>query len=166
MDESLMSLKMPLTKCWMKRGVQKRISMFTGQGKYQMLAGALNWHTGHIFVKELTHLNSEAVIGYFEWLLTEVYPTQTVVLVMDNASFHHSKSVQAALSCFDDRVLVVWLPTYSPDMNPIERFWKHLKSNCSNYLYESLQDMLDHIHYLIACQNTNGHHLQLSFLKN
>ncbi len=40
-----------------------------------------------------------------EWLLTTVYPHQREVFVLDNASVHHSTAVQAALTCFEQRVL-------------------------------------------------------------
>lgn len=161
-----MRLNAPVIKCWMKRGRQKRLPLFTGTRQSQMLAGTLNWHTGHVHVKELAHLNTEALIAYFEWLFIAIYPTQTVVVVMDNASFHHSAALQPALAWFDDRVLVVWLPPYSPDLNPIERFWKHLKANCANYLFQSIQDVVVYVHQLLHFQNCDGHHLQLRFSKS
>lgn len=161
-----MRLNAPVIKCWMKRGQQKRLPLFTGTRKSAMLAGTLNWHTGHVHVKELEHLNTEALIAYFEWLFIEVYPSQTLVVVMDNASFHHSSALQAALAWFDDRVLVVWLPPYSPVLNPIERFWKHLKANCANYLYQSIQDLIAQVHRILEYQNSDGHDLQLVFSKS
>lgn len=166
MDESLMRLNAPLVKCWMKRGQQKRISLFTGTRQTQILAGTLNWHSGHVHVQQLAHLNSDELIAYFEWLLTKVYPTQRIVLVLDNASFHHSRALRAFLACHDDRLVLFWLPPYSPDLNPIERFWKHLKDHCANYLYTSLQDLLNRIQQLLDCQNVDGHDLQLKFSKN
>lgn len=166
MDETLIRLNAPVLKCWMKRGQQKSLPFFTGTRHSQMLTGALNWRTGHVHVRELVRLNSESIIAYFEWLFTEVYPTSLVVLVMDNASFHHSAAVQAALAHFGDRLLLVWLPPYSPDLNPIERFWKHLKANCANYLYPSLSALVAHVHRLVICQNQDGHPLQLSFSKS
>ena len=161
-----MRLNAALLKCWMKRGEQKRIPLFTGTRKTQMLAGTLNWRTNHVHVQELTHLNSESLISYFEGLLTDIYPTQTIVLVMDNASFHHSRALQAALAWFSERVLIFWLPPYSPDLNPIERFWKHLKDHCANYLYSSFTELLDCIQQLIRYQNLDGHDLQVVFSKH
>jgi transposase len=167
MDETTIGLIYPILKCWMKLGQQKVLPMMTGKRSYQYLAGVFNWHTEEIHCQPLEAMNSEAVIGYFEWLFTEIYPTQTVILVLDNASFHHSYAVQAALSLFEDRVLVLWLPPYSPDMNPIERFWKHLKANaCANKLYQSLEQLVTGVFDLIACQNQTGHELRLSFCKD
>lgn len=167
MDEILIQLLAPLVKCWMKRGQQRRIPMVTATRKSQAMAGVLNWRTQTVHCQELTWLNSEALIAYFEWLFNEVYPSQTIVMVMDNASFHHSYALKAALSLYEHRVIILWLPPYSPDLNPIERFWKHLKANaCSNYLYSSVADLLHSVHTFIQCHNQPNHDLRLSFSKN
>lgn len=133
MDESLIGLIYPLVKGWMKRAQQQRLPMMTAPRQAQALAGSFNWRTGQVHCQPLERVNGEALIGYFAWLFQAVYPTQTMVLVMDNASWHLSAAVQAALSVFEHRVLVLWLLPYSPDLNPIERFWKHLKATaCAN----------------------------------
>lgn len=167
MDEAQVGLIYPILKCWMKLGVQKRIAMPTAQRQSQILAGALNWRSEQVHCRELERLDSENIIAYLEWLLTEVYPSQQVVLVLDNAAFHHSAAVQAALTCFEQRVLVLWLPPYSPDLNPIERFWKHLKATaCANYLYASIEHLLQSVHAFIAAHNQFDPDLHLSFSKN
>lgn len=48
------------------------------------------------------------------------------VLVMDNASFHHSERITKI--CADAGVKLVYLPPYSPDLNPIEEFFAELKT--------------------------------------
>lgn len=105
--------------------------------------------------------------AYLEWLLTEVYPHQQLVLVLDNASFHHSAAIQAALSCFEQRVLVLWLPPYSPDLNPIERFWKHLKATaCANHLYACLDQLLPTVRDFIDAHHSFVSDFHLSFSNN
>jgi hypothetical protein len=43
----------------------------------------------------------------------------------------------------DDGLLVCWLPPYCSDLNPIERFWGHLKSfACANKLFASVTDLV------------------------
>ena len=46
-----------------------------------------------------------------------------VLLVLDNASWHKTKSLRW------HHIEPVYLPPYSPDFNPIERLWQHLKSH-------------------------------------
>jgi transposase len=164
MDEAQIGLTYPILKCWMKIGVQKRLPMPTAQRHSQILAGTLNWRTEQVHCRELDRLNSENIVAYLEWLLTEVYPQQPLVLVLDNASFHHSAAVQAALTCFEHRVFVLWLPPYSPDLNPIERFWKHLKATaCANYLYPSIEQLLQSVRDFIAAHNSFDADYHLSF---
>jgi transposase len=54
------------------------------------------------------------------------WPERNSVLIMDNASFHHSEHIEQM--CDDAGVKLVYLPPYSPDLNPIEEFFAELKS--------------------------------------
>jgi transposase len=52
------------------------------------------------------------------------HPAATAIrVVLDNASYNHSKEVKAWLACDDCRVELVYLPAYAPNLNLIERFW-------------------------------------------
>ena len=53
------------------------------------------------------------------------YPESKSVIVMDNASWHHSEKIQQM--CRDAGVVVEFLPPYSPDFNPIEEHFGVLK---------------------------------------
>ena len=167
MDESTVGLIFPILKDWMKQGQQKRLPALTGKRESQVLAGVLNWRSEVVSCREMDACNSEQMIAFLEWLFNDIYPTQSIVLVMDNASWHRSYATQAALSLYEDRVITLWLPKYSPDMNPIERFWKHLKANaCANYLYASIEELLANIRRVIDCHNQFDSDLHLSFSKN
>ncbi|EED11609.1 conserved hypothetical protein [Talaromyces stipitatus ATCC 10500] len=54
------------------------------------------------------------------------WPEPKSVLVMDNASFHHSDRINEM--CSREGVKLVYLPPYSPDLNPIEEFFAELKA--------------------------------------
>lgn len=54
------------------------------------------------------------------------WPEPRSVLIMDNASFHHSERIQQM--CGDVGVVLLYLPPYSPDLNPIEEFFGELKT--------------------------------------
>lgn len=64
------------------------------------------------------------------------------VIVMDNASFHQKAILAELAACHDCSVL--FLPPYSPDLNPIEHFWAFLKARLRNILshFHSLDDAL------------------------
>jgi putative transposase len=71
------------------------------------------------------YCNTEVVKGWIaEMLLLELKPCQTVI--WDNASFHQSpefKKLIESAGC-----TLIYLPTYSPDLNPIEKWWAKLKA--------------------------------------
>ena len=54
------------------------------------------------------------------------FPAERSVVVMDNASFHYSERMRALFDAFG--VKLVYLPAYSPDLNPIEGFFGELKA--------------------------------------
>lgn len=167
MDESGFSLNYPLQKCWMKHGKQKRLPANTRTYKGMTLAGVIDWLSGQVWCQPVTKLTSECLMRYFEWLFLEIYPDETLVLVMDNASSHRSKAMQAFLSLFEHRVIVLWLPPYSPDMNLIERFWKHLKLRVTaNRLFTDVQHMLHAIQIELVHQNCLDYRFRFSFSTN
>lgn len=54
--------------------------------------------------------------------------TKFTVIVMDNASIHHAKTIQDRLPIWQERGLfITYLPPYSPHLNIIERLWKEVK---------------------------------------
>jgi transposase len=111
--------------------------------------------------------NSQTFIQFLEYLLVEWFHTQKIVLVMDNASYHRSKMVRAALSLFEPRVRVFWLPKYCPQLNLIERFWRHLKDlACANKLDLSIDSLADRVRTILDFQNSSDHVLKMSLLKN
>ena len=164
MDESGFSLNYPLSKCWMQAGVQKRLPAHTQVRSGCLLAGVIDGLTAQVWCQPIPKLTTDGLIPFFEWLFLEVFPTEKLVLVMDNASSHRSQPMQAFLSLFEQRVIVIWLPPYSPDMNLIERFWKHLKQRVTaNHLFADVQAMLLALQSELTPQNCLDYDYRFSF---
>lgn len=70
-------------------------------------------------------INSEVFHAWLTQALVPVLPAKAVV-VMDNASFHQPLDTREAIE--QAGALLEFLPTYSPDLNPIEKKWAHVKS--------------------------------------
>ncbi|MEW6650754.1 MAG: transposase [Chloroflexota bacterium] len=78
-----------------------------------------------------------------------------IALVMNNAAYHRSAPSLAALSLFEPRVLVIWLPTYCSELNPIERYWRHLKDRaCANKLQDSIGEVVKSAENTMRDQNS------------
>ncbi len=62
-----------------------------------------------------------------------------VHLVMDRAAWHKSKGLVVP-----SNIKILLLPPYSPELNPVERFWNYIKSKLiKNKIYDSLQQLYD-----------------------
>jgi hypothetical protein len=166
MDETTLNLHPPLRACWMKQGEQKRIAT-PGQQRSHHLFGAYNWANDRVTWQAAERKDSEHFIAFLESLLIEQYPTGAVVLVLDNAPYHKSAASLAALSLFEHRVWVFWLPPYCSTLNLIERFWRHLKDNvCVNKLFPNMDHLLAATNACLLAQNdlTNSHRFTFSKL--
>jgi len=145
----------PLRACWMKVGQQKRVPA-TQMGRKQKwhLFGGYNWFRDTITWSTAAVKNTITFIEFLEELLVRQYPTGRVILVMDNVAYHKSAPALAALSLFEHRVRVIWLPPYCSDLNPIERFWRFLKDlACANHLEDDMQAVLNMAEIVLAHQN-------------
>jgi transposase len=150
----------------MKRGQQKCIPA-PGQQQRHHVYGAYSWRDDTVTWTTAKKRNSENFIAFLEHLLIERYRTGRVVLVMDNAPIHTSHATQAALSLFEHRALVIWLPPYCSTLNPIERYWRHLKDTiCVNKLFPSLADLIDAVEHELTRQNDLDDDSRFSFLKS
>lgn len=77
-----------------------------------------------------------------QFLIPVLKPGQVVIL--DNATFHKSQKTKELISSADCRV--IFLPPYSPDLNPIERFWANLKRTIRENLkkFKTLSETIDY----------------------
>jgi putative transposase len=165
-DETTVSLHPPLRRCWMRRG-QRKIIPGAGASQHLHIFGAYDWASGFVSYTLTERKNSDSFVAFLEHLLAD-YQHQKLILVMDNASYHHSAAAQAALSLFAERILVLWLPKYSPYLNPIERFWLHLKNYVvANRLHRSLDDLRYSLNdFFDTQQNRWFHPDRLFFIEN
>lgn len=81
----------------------------------------------HAVVFEQT-LDDRCVIAAIDDLLLQRNNTLPIVLVLDNASIHHTVEMKEAQKRWRKQGLrIKFLPPYSPELNPIEMVWKQMK---------------------------------------
>ena len=86
--------------------------------------------------------------------MNSVSSDKPIVYVLDNASYHHSKQSEAMIAYYEDSSWAYWLPPYCSDLNPIERFWKHLKDlACANRLYQDISEVVNSVVNVLIAQN-------------
>ena len=123
-DESGIDDNETINKAWGQKG-KRVIKKIKGHKKNRLsVIAALNSKKIMAPMVFEGYFNTEAMKIYVKKVLVpSLKPNQ--VVVMDNASFHKSKSIKKAIN--DAGCRLIYLPTYSPDLNPIEHCWATLK---------------------------------------
>lgn len=93
---------------------------------------------------------SDTFIYFLSWLLYESSILKKKVLILDNATSHKSAKVNEYVAEHQDRLELVFLPPYSPDLNPAERVWKKLRYQVTHNVYFQNLKQLEtaFLHYL------------------
>jgi transposase len=101
------------------------------------LYGAVEPATGESFFLELPYLNSPT---FQLWLdgFGEAFPDSYNILVLDNGAFHKAKAVQ-----WPSNVVPLFLPPYSPELNPMERLWRDLKDKLADIVSQTIDELSD-----------------------
>lgn len=70
---------------------------------------------------------------FYKWVVCDFLPKcpPKSVIVMDNAAFHKRQDIQNAIR--NAGHVLLFMPTYSPDLNPIEQKWAEIKQMCKKY---------------------------------
>ncbi len=97
-----------------------------GQPTKRYGLGAVNYHTGETLVLVRRRKRRKEVAELLE-ALVEHHPDQTVYVAWDNASMHQDDEVEAVIRSAAGRLVLLYLPTYSPWLNPIEMLWRHFR---------------------------------------
>jgi transposase len=82
-------------------------------------------------------------IAEFLQQLLEKHPTETIYVAWDNASTHQDDEVEAVVRAAAGRLILLYLPTYSPWLNPIEMLWRHLRREVTHCeLFDSVKSLI------------------------
>jgi transposase len=123
-DESNISLHAVIAKTWAPKG-SRPTQVVTGKRGGVSAMSAISSRGSLVFTLHDKRIASDQMIHFLRQLLKH-HPRRHIVVVMDQASPHTSKKTRAFISQ-QKRLHVAFLPPYSPDFNPDEEVWSHLK---------------------------------------
>jgi len=149
MDEVDVNLNPKVGCQWMRRGEQASVET-PGTNEKRYLAGSIHWRTGRVILTEGKPKEGRGAVLFLRHLddLRRAFRHYNVIhVICDNAGFHKpekSKAVRAYLEKWSGRVALHYLPTYSPDCNPVERVWWRLHEAVTrNHRCQTMQELLD-----------------------
>jgi putative transposase len=142
-DELDIHLLPKVGAAWMPKGRQEEV-MTPGTNEKHYLAGALNLATGKI-LHCLGPRKNNALFRDLLTLLDNTYPerwVRRIYVVVDNYKIHKAKAVGQWLETHP-RFELLWLPTYCPRANPIERAFGDVHDKCTrNHKRKRLRDLV------------------------
>ncbi len=72
---------------------------------------------------EAEKINADTTIALFERLEASNKNKRVIHVILDNAKYHHAAKVREWLEKPECRIRIIWLPSYAPHLNSIERLW-------------------------------------------
>jgi transposase len=120
---------------WIKKGDD--FEVLSNTGRYHLnITGAIDIESMEMVTRSCQWVNADSICELLKSLRTKHLYGEVIHLILDNARYNRSWKVKE-LAC-DLGIELMYLPPYSPNLNPIERVWKFFKKKVLyNRYYES-----------------------------
>lgn len=141
-DEAIFTSEPTATSVWTKVGEQPIVETDSGTRKRTVVFGAVNPENGDFF-EQFSPAGDTENFQSFLSLVSRETPGKNVILLEDNATYHHFKGIdQWLLECVDN-ISIIYFPSHCSDLNSIELLWKDTRTNVShNTLFDSFVDLV------------------------
>ena len=137
-DESRIGLLTMAHKALTIRGV-KPLCKYQHKFDNLYLFGAFSPITGNHLLLEMPSCNTDC----FQVFLNELSNSdkgEFKILLLDNGAFHKAQRL-----VIPPNIALIFLPPYSPELNPAEKIWWTIKRNLKNQLFKTIEDLSEAI---------------------
>jgi transposase len=140
---------------WAPKGQQPRVLSPSVRHKVGFF-GALNLKTGSLLTKEAPTFNANTFGDYIHYLLKSTQGK--IYLILDNAKWHRAKYLKDFFESNQDRLIRIFLPSYSPELNPVERVWRVTRRQVThNRYFPSVEELrIALVSRFLTWQQPNG----------
>jgi putative transposase len=156
-DEADVNTNPKIGPMWMRKGRQATVAT-PGTNAKRYLAGSLDWRTGRLVATAGDRRDAALFVAHLDELRRRYRRCRVIHVVCDNARFHTaagSKVVRAYLAEWGHRVRLHYLPSYSPDANPVERVWWRMHERVTrNHRCPDLDSLTDMVFRWLAEERT------------
>lgn len=105
-----------------------RLATRAGNNQQWRTVGALNALTGQVNYLDSYIVGRQQLIKFYTQLVTAYPKRERIYVIQDNWNIHTHPDVLAALAELP-QLRPIWLPTYAPWLNPIEKLWRWLRQD-------------------------------------
>lgn len=125
--------------CWCKKGIRPSVPCHHIR-EYRYVYGAVEPINGESCFLIMPYCNTDCMNVFLDHLSAS-YPDDIIVLVCDGAAWHKAKSL-----LIPENIRLVFIPPYTPEMNPIEQIWKEIrKRGFKNEIFQTLNKVVDRL---------------------
>ena len=118
-----------------------RVRQLSNKQNYQWvyIFGAVNPANGKSSAMIAPTVNTDYMNHHLRFISEEAGADVHVVLILDQAGWHVANNLKAP-----QNITLLYLPSYSPELNAVERLWAYLKSHyLSNRIYEGYEQLFE-----------------------
>ena len=135
---------MTIIRAWFLAGIVPQIKSPVDRFKLSVY-GAMGCN-GQLIIQEEEIFDADSFKRFLETLLNKAKTNKKILLVLDNARYHHAKKLKEYIDLIKDRLELFFLPAYSPDLNAIEMLWKKTRRGVThNRYFSSLGKMVNQL---------------------
>lgn len=136
MDEARFGQQGTTTRVWAPRGSRPTAVKQT-RYEWVYLYAAVEPATGHSVALQAPHVDTSTMSVFLRMVSQDLGAGDHAVLIMDQAGWHKARALVVP-----DNITILYLPPYSPELNPVENLWGYLRSH---YLSNRVFDGYDHL---------------------
>ena len=126
-------------RCWAPEGLRPEVPVQIIR-EYTYLFGAVSPHDGVLDTLILPEVNAEAM-SLFLAEVAQRHRTDYILMVLDGAGWHRARDLVVP-----DQMGLVFLPPYSPELNPMEHVWEEIREKWfPNLVFSSLEAVEDRL---------------------
>ena len=117
--------------CWAPKDVKVAVDQTTGRERLN-IHGAIDLETGQTHMIEVLTVDAASTIDLLEAIEAKNPKKRRIHVFLDNARYHHAALVQEWLARPQCRIVLNFIPSYCPHLNPIERLWGLMHKNVTH----------------------------------
>ena len=126
------SMETKVSAGWIRTGQHKELKTTASRTRLNIL-GALQLDNMNLLTRDYQTINSNSVIDFMEQLKKSYVDKEKVYLIVDNGPYYTSNIVKS--KAVEIGITMIYLPPYSPNLNPIERLWKYMNEKVRNNVF-------------------------------
>lgn len=137
--------------CWCPKPFRPVCYSMVSQ-EYTYAYAAVSVADGEMDSLILPHINGECMQIFIDEIAAR-HPEDRIIMILDGAGWHRSELIK-----LPDNFILVNLPPYSPELNPVEHIWDDLREKSfHNRVFESIDALEDHLEIALRDMENDKH---------